>query len=200
MPILWPLIGKMGGKINFAHTSFKWSNLASKNAGVTVVIVGLGNEAPKPKLYSVDSDGLTTVKNVSNINSYLVDGPNIDIQPSKKQISNLGYMDLGNMAKDGGYLLLSPEEAVEAIAQEPFIQKYILDFVGSQEYIRGVVRKCIWIDDDQVDDAKKSKFISERLAGVEAMRLESPAQSTEILQANHIALSKYRVRQKIFQL
>ena len=28
-------------QIHFAHTSFKWSNLASYNAGVTVVIVGI---------------------------------------------------------------------------------------------------------------------------------------------------------------
>jgi hypothetical protein len=200
VPILWPLISKMGGKINFAHTSFKWSNLASKNAGVTVVIVGLGNEATKPRLYSVDSDGLTTVKNVSNINPYLVDGSNIDIQPSKKQISNLGYMDLGNMAKDGGNLLLSQEEAFEAIKEEPFIEKFILDFVGSQEYIRGLVRKCIWIDDEDVTDARKSKFISARLVGVEAMRLDSPAQSTRDFASKPHRFKQIQGRAKVFTI
>ena len=36
VPILWPLIFDTGHEIAFAHTSFKWANLASHNAGVTV--------------------------------------------------------------------------------------------------------------------------------------------------------------------
>ena len=43
VPILWPLIFRTGHEIHFAHTSFKWANLASHNAGVTVAIVGLSN-------------------------------------------------------------------------------------------------------------------------------------------------------------
>ena len=34
--ILWPAIFATGQEIAFAHTSFKWTNLASHNAGVTV--------------------------------------------------------------------------------------------------------------------------------------------------------------------
>lgn len=41
VPYLWPLIFQNGYEIAFAHTSFKWSNLASNKAGVTVVIVGI---------------------------------------------------------------------------------------------------------------------------------------------------------------
>ena len=41
VPILWPLIFDTGNAIAFAHTSFKWANLASHNAGVTVAIVGI---------------------------------------------------------------------------------------------------------------------------------------------------------------
>jgi hypothetical protein len=47
VPILWPLIFQTRHEITFAYTSFKWSNLASHNAGVTVVIVGLSNHAGK---------------------------------------------------------------------------------------------------------------------------------------------------------
>ena len=39
--LLWPLIFAKLQQIAFAYTSFKWSNLASHNAGVTVVIVGV---------------------------------------------------------------------------------------------------------------------------------------------------------------
>lgn len=34
VPITWQIILQMGLEINFAHTSFKWNNLASHNAGV----------------------------------------------------------------------------------------------------------------------------------------------------------------------
>lgn len=49
--------------IAFAHTSFKWANLASHNAGVTVVIVGLSTESNAPRfLYEQGEDGQTSVK------------------------------------------------------------------------------------------------------------------------------------------
>jgi hypothetical protein len=44
---LWSLIFSDGHEIAFAHASFKWSNLASHKAGVTVVIVGISNSAGK---------------------------------------------------------------------------------------------------------------------------------------------------------
>jgi hypothetical protein len=50
VPILWPLIFATGNQISFAHTSFKWANLASHNAGVTVVIVGMAKPTSKPRL------------------------------------------------------------------------------------------------------------------------------------------------------
>ena len=45
--ILWPLIFAAGRAIRFAYTSFKWANLASNNAGVTVVIIGLAEHSIK---------------------------------------------------------------------------------------------------------------------------------------------------------
>src|SRR5690606_18319935 len=47
--ILWPLIFNTGHEIHFAHTSFKWNNLASHNAGVTVAIIGISNQAGKTR-------------------------------------------------------------------------------------------------------------------------------------------------------
>lgn len=43
--ILWPVIFGLGNSISFAHTSFKWRNLAAHNAGVSVVIVGISCNA-----------------------------------------------------------------------------------------------------------------------------------------------------------
>ena len=179
VPIIWPLIFGTKHKINFAHTSFKWANLASHNAGVTVAIVGMANQNQGSKrLFSVGDNGETVVKEVENINAYLVDGPNINIQPSKKSISNCAYMDLGNMPKDGGNLLLTFDDAHCAVKNENYLSKYIHDFVGSQEFVRGIVRRCLWIEDDDADEAAVSPFIEGRLNGVRKMRLDSDAEST----------------------
>jgi hypothetical protein len=179
VPILWPLIFAIGHKVHFAHTSFKWSNLAAKNAGVTVVIVGISNQHQGVRrLFSLDDGGTVIVREAENINAYLVPGRDIDIRPSKKSISGTAYMDLGNMPKDGGNLLLSFDEAELAVNSEPAISRFVYDFVGSQEYVKGIVRRCLWIEDAEVSNAKSSAFIAARLEGVRKMRLESDAGST----------------------
>lgn len=179
VPILWPLIFETGYKIYFAHTSFKWANLASHNAGVTVAIVGISNHHEGAKiLYSLADDGTTIAKDADNINAYLVGGRDIDIQPSKKSISSCAYMDLGNMPKDGGNLLLTFDEAEHALATDPSISRFIYDFVGSQEFVRGIVRRCLWIEDDEAEDAQTSPVIAARLKGVRKMRMDSDAAST----------------------
>ena len=179
VPILWPLILSTGHRIHFAHTSFKWSNLASHNAGVTVATIGISSSYQgRRRLFSLDENGQTVVRDAENINSYLVAARDIDIQPSKKSISGLAYMDLGNMPKDGGNLLLSFEEAQTAIQAEPLISRFVYDFVGSQEYVKGIVRRCLWIEDAEISGAITSPFIANRLEGVRAMRLESDAAST----------------------
>ena len=73
VPILWPLIFETGHEIAFAHTSFKWANLASHNAGVTVVIVGISSHARTDHAdYSLSTTMATRrQEQLSNINAYL---------------------------------------------------------------------------------------------------------------------------------
>jgi len=87
-------------------------------------------------------------------------------------------MDLGNMPKDGGHLLLSADQAERAIKVEPTVKQWLCDFVGSQEFVRGIVRKCLWIEDQDADSACRISLVAERLAGVRAMRASSDAEST----------------------
>ena len=179
VPILWPLIFATGHQIVFAHTSFKWANLASHNAGVTVAIVGISKNAARPKvLFATVDKNEVNAKQVLNINAYLVPGPEIVIQPLRASMAGCAYMDLGNMPKDGGHLLFSGPEADEALRREPAIAKYVFDFVGSQEFVKGIVRKCLWIEDEQAEEAKCMPLVAERLEGVRVMRLASDAEST----------------------
>jgi hypothetical protein len=73
VPLLWPMIFETGHEITFAHTSFKWANLAAHNAGVTVAIVAISNHAESTRtLFSLTDEGETISKKVANINAGIV--------------------------------------------------------------------------------------------------------------------------------
>jgi len=180
VPILWPLIFATGNEISFAHESFKWSNLASNNAGVTVAVVGLSANPRRIRLlYASGSDGSLTSKAVENINAYLVPGPNVIVEAQSRAPEGRATMHWGNKPSDGGNLLLSMSETNEAARQEPEIAPYIFDFVGSQEFVRGIVRRCIWVEDGEVERARELSFLSNRFAAVRTMRAASKAASTQ---------------------
>lgn len=66
---VWSKIFEKNLEINFAYKSFKWTNNAKGNAGVTVIIIGVRNCSTSPK-YLFDKNIKSTVK---NINGYLSD-------------------------------------------------------------------------------------------------------------------------------
>lgn len=171
---VWPVAFQRGCEIRFAHTSFKWANLASKNAGVTVVIVGLGKKsAVIKKLYQDD-----LLKECSVIGPYLVPDSLAYVQKANEPISEQSPMLFGNMPRDGGNLFLDSDMAAKVIADAPAADRFIRRFVGSDELINGKQRYCLWIEDDEIDGAKAIGFISERLDLVVRSRKKSDAEST----------------------
>lgn len=181
VPILWPLIFQSGHHIEFAHTGFKWANLASHNAGVTVVIVGISNCANKSRrIFTAGDGGAVTAKDVEHINAYLVPGPNVIVEAVSRPPQSRAPMVWGNKPSDGGNLIMSMQEADEAVAREPFLSDFIFDFVGSQEFVKGIVRRCLWIEDADVERAESSPFVQSRLQAVRAMREASDAESTRV--------------------
>ena len=179
VPILWPLIFGTGHEIAFAHTSFKWANLASHNAGVTVVIVGISNHAGAlRRLFSVVEDGVI-VKEAANINAYLVAADNVMVVKSPKPISNISIMDRGNGATDGGNLLLDTQDLEQMELTPAQKSEYIRQFFGSAEFIRGIQRYCLWIKDNQASAAMQIPVIRKRIEAVRAMRLSSKKKATQ---------------------
>jgi hypothetical protein len=171
---LWPLIFATGNEINFAHTNFKWANLASHNAGVTVVIAGISKAAGKTRrLFSVDETGEVLVKDVVTINAYLVAAENVIVGTRNIPSSDLAEMSFGNMPNDGGHLLLEPAIAEIAIKQFGVSPTYIRPFVGSQEFIRGIDKRCIWVREQDYKNASQNAWLKERFDGVRKQRADS---------------------------
>lgn len=179
VPILWPAIFKTGHEIGFAHTSFKWANLASYNAGVIVIVIGISNTGGgRKRLYSLDTDGAALEKICSNINPYLVDGPNLVVESRREPPRDSAPMLFGNMPRDGGHLIVSREQMVEEGRADPIFQSYLRPFFGSEDFIQGKTRYCLWIERNQYEDSLQSPLIARRLEAVRQMRSESKASST----------------------
>ena len=191
VPILWPLIQGSGHEISFAHTSFKWANLASHNAGVTVVIIGICNYAgPVRQLFSLNDDGNAVLKETANINAYLVSAPNIIVLKASKPINGLENMSFGNKPVDDGNLLLSRNEVRALNLTKDQEKRFIRRIYGSAEFIQGRVRYCLWIEDDHLDEAKGIKGIQDRIEGVHSKRLASRDKS-----ANEMAGRAHQFRE-----
>jgi len=174
VPILWPAIFRSGHEITFAHTSFKWANLASHNAGVTVAIVAITNIAGRAKqLFSIGDDGETISKEANNINAYLVGGKDVVVSKSFASISTEAEMLRGNMPYDGGHLLLNSHEMDDLGLTDEQRSRFIKKIYGSAEFIRGLERFVLWVSDEHLEEAMSIPSVASRIFGVKEMRLKS---------------------------
>lgn len=170
--ILWPIIFQYGQSIFFAHTSFKWSNLASNNAGVAVIVVGLSSNLPREKkLFEIDSNGVTSVRIVNQINAYLLNAKNVFIDGAKKAISFDAKITDGSGALDGGNLILNENEKQKISSDNLGIfSQLVKPYLGSAEFIKGTLRWCLWIEDENLDLAIENEEISKRILAVREFR------------------------------
>ena len=179
VPILWPLIFDTGHEIAFAHTSFKWANLASHNAGVTVAIVGIGREPGRARrIFTINDEGVLIERSVSYINAYLVAGPNTLVEQTRNPISSASQMLFGNMPRDGGNFIMSGSERETLLRRFPELDRFIRPYLGSEEMIHGKLRWCVWVEDQDSGFASQHPYLREVLARVRQFRLESDASST----------------------
>jgi hypothetical protein len=175
VPILWPIIYSTGCDILFAYTSFKWANLASHNAGVTVAVVGIGAPTNAPRrLYEHQDDGAVVLREGASITPYLTMGSRVIVEKRDAPFSELAVMEFGNKPSDGGNLLLSGDELQSLGLTDTQRKKFIRRIYGSQDFINGGSRFCIWIEDENLQEAQSIPAVSERIEAVRALRLASP--------------------------
>lgn len=164
--LLWPNILKNNIEIGFAHTSFKWANNATNSAGVSCVIIGIQKKTNKMK--SLISEGF--IKKVSLISPYLTADSEVIVTKRTNPISNLPKMSYGNMPLEGGFLKLSRLEKDELENSNINACKFIRPVIGGDEFLKGYDRYCLWIDDNDLEEAVKIKGIKERIEKVREFR------------------------------
>lgn len=182
VPVLWPLIFATGHHIAFAHTSFKWRNLAANNAGVTVVIVGLSKLPGKNhRLFVTDKEGSLTVKDAENINAYLVPARNIIVEKSAHAVSDVADMSFGNMPNDGGGLLFKNADDVTVALRQEVPRSFIRPFLGSDEAIDGKQRYCLWVSAQEYAQTSCNSWLADRFAVTASHRSASDREATKKL-------------------
>lgn len=189
--VLWPKLLQNSIEISFAYTSFKWSNNARSNAGVTVAIIGMASSENIKNKYLISDEVIETV---DHINPYLINLPNIFIEKKSKPISNIPKMSFGSMANDGGNLFLTNEEKTLIQEQIPQAMKYIKKVLGSVEFIRGIDRYCIWTDQLGYEELNKIPFFNTRFESVKQHRLSSDREATQELANTPYAFAENRYR------
>ena len=173
--LLWPPILDLGVEIDFAHTSFLWSNNAAGNAGVTCVVIGLSRHAGSSrKLYFGEE-----VREVTNINPYLIASEdNTIVHKTRTRLSVRPSMAFGNKPVDGGHLVLQPDASATLLKEAPASRRFIRPYIGADEMIKAKQRWCVWIDDDKVEEAESIQPLQDRLSKVKSFRSASKKAQT----------------------
>lgn len=162
VPVLWPAIYRLGCQIEFAYETFKWANNAQRNAGVSCTIVGLTKNDVSAKYIYAES----ARRQVSNINPYLVEGSNIVVNSQPKNNGCLSPMITGNAAYDGGHLFLDVDEARVLVERVPAAKAVLRRVSGTSEFVDGVTRYCLWLDDSDLPFARDVPEIASRIDSV----------------------------------
>ena len=198
--ILWPTLFRYGCDILFAFTSFKWSNLASNKAGVTVAIVGIGKSTSGQRyLYEHDEQDRVAIRQGASITPYLTLGPRVIVEKRDTPISKLSVMEFGNKPTDGGHLLLRVDD-LPSLALTPVQQnKFIRRIYGSDDFINGGGRYCIWIENRSLAEALTIKSLEERIEAVRKVRLASRDKGANSLakRAHQLKLMRIGMRHTI---
>jgi hypothetical protein len=178
----WKSILDTGLRIDFAVKSFRWKNLATENATVTVVILGCSRKDNDP-CFIFDGD---SKQQVPRINAYLTSGGDVFVQKSTNSISGLPPMTKGNYYGLSEGLLLTASERSEMLARG-VPEANIKTFKGGAELVKGSMRYCLWLPSPQLPNELDSiTEVRARIAANKSARLASPdAGATKMASAPH---------------
>jgi hypothetical protein len=178
--VLWGWLLAQGVHIHFAHRTFSWSNEARGKAAVHCVIVGFGLEdRPGKVIYEYDDiRGEPHAVSASNINPYLIDGPDVIAVASMQALAQVPAIANGSIPADGGNLILLPSERDALVAAEPAAQVWIRPYLGAEGFLHNDLRYCLWLPDCPPQTLRALPLVMGRVQAVQAMREQSAKAAT----------------------
>jgi len=181
--VLWAELLRRGVRINFAHRTFSWQSEARGKAHVHVVIIGFGvGDAAGKRIFDYEADpDNPTVVTATNISPYLVEGPDTVIASRSKPLCDVPEVGIGNKPIDDGNYLFTTEERDEFIGKEPKAAKWFRRWLGSDEYINGWERWCLWLGGCPPNELREMPEAMKRVEAVRKFRLASKSAPTRKL-------------------
>ena len=176
--LLWQPIFGLGIEIEYAVTSFKWSNNAKYNAGVTCIIVGLSDSTKIHHKYLYTD---SVKKEATYINPYLGTTKVLSIVPLLSPISDFPPMISGSKTNDFGFYMFDQREKEELISEFPQANTLLHKFVGASEFIKGDTRYCLYISEKDKEFAYSIPIIARRLDKVKHERSMSKKKPTQLM-------------------
>ncbi len=179
--VLWGELYRRGVRIRFAHRTFPWESEARGKAHVHVVIIGFGyGDANGRALYTYH-DGNATVTHPKNISPYLVEGPSFVVVNRQKPLCDVPEIGIGNKPIDGGNYLFTNDEKMDFLRLEPAARPFFRPWIGSDEFINGYNRWCLWLGDCPPEQLRRMPHAMARVQAVRKLRLESKSAPTRLL-------------------
>lgn len=178
--LLWSALLARGVRVNFAHTTFRWSNEGRGVAAVYCVIIGFAlRDRPHKVLFEYDSpDAEPHARPVSHISPYLIDGPDVLLSNRSAPICPVPGMMYGSKPTDGGHFLFTEAQARAFLEGEPGAAKFVRPFISAHEYLHGEKRFVLWLVDADPTEVNRLPAVRERVAAVAAFRAASKAETT----------------------
>ena len=165
-------------KIHFAHRSFTWASEARGKAHVHVVIIGFAVfDSAKKLIYDYEGE-MPTVITAKNISPYLVEGSDLAITNRSTPLCEVPEMGIGNKPIDGGNYLFTPEEKAAFLKEEPAAKELFRRWIGSEEFINGIERWCLWLGDCPPEKLRVMPHAMARVEAVRKLRLASKSAPT----------------------
>ena len=179
---LWEPLFSDGLQFDFAWRTFCWDSESTKKAHVHCVIIGFSSCSQDgtgfiKRIYNADG----SVKEVDNINPYLIDAPNVFVGSRQHPLADVPEIGIGNKPIDGGNYLFTEDEMKEFIRKEPASEKYFRKWIGSDEFINRYWRYCLWLGDCSPAEIKKMPACYKRVQAVRELRLASKSAPTQKL-------------------
>lgn len=192
--ILWADLFRRGVKIHFAHRTFQWSSEARGTAAVHCVIIGFALHDSNDKVifeYDTPQSEPHAIK-ARNINPYLVEGDDLALPNRRQALCTVPPCVFGSMPNDGGHLLLTPEERAELLKHEPKAKAWLRPLLGSEEFINGIDRWCLWLVGISPAELRAMPEISKRVNAVKKQREKSERKTTRELAATPTLFGEIR--------
>jgi hypothetical protein len=139
------------------------------------------------------------VREGPSITPYLTLGHRIIVQKRDEPISALSVMEFGNKPSDGGHLLLRMDELDSLGLGAAQRHKFVRRIYGSDDFINGGTRLCIWIEDCHLHEAQSVDSLNARIEAVRSVRLASPDKGAHALakRAHQLKLMRIGLRSTI---